>query len=285
MPAECFLDTQRFGQCGATSTRLTKAAKRWRHSRVKNAANEDWEDIAAYKDRGGDCFLYIGDIGNNARTRGDFVIYRVREPEIPANGEESKAGAEDTHDLAVLRRGRRLNSTAETEPRTKIFETDTAEAIKFDYPDMRHDAETLMVNPQTADIYIVSKRLSGAAAVYKLAANEITNKINRLEKISDIVVPALPNGFITGGDIAPDGRRVVLCDYFAAYEFILPAKSKNFDDIWKVAPQKIELGERAQGEAVGYSADGNSIFATSEKADSPLIEVKLDKAKNETFKK
>jgi hypothetical protein len=34
------------------------------------------------------------------------------------------------------------------------------------------------------------------------------------------------------------------------------------------------MGGREQGEAVSYSADGNSIFATSEKKNSPIIEVK-----------
>src|SRR5688572_12124996 len=32
---------------------------------VKNARNDDWEDIASYKDASGTCYLYIGDIGNN----------------------------------------------------------------------------------------------------------------------------------------------------------------------------------------------------------------------------
>ena len=67
----------------------------------------------------------------------------------------------------------------------------------------------------------------------------------------------MPNGFLTGGDISPDGKRVILCDYFGAYEIVLPEKAKNFDEIWKEKPLIVELGEREQGEAVGYSADGN----------------------------
>ena len=37
--------------------------------KVKNADNNDWEDIAEIKDSNGECFLYIGDIGNNSRTK------------------------------------------------------------------------------------------------------------------------------------------------------------------------------------------------------------------------
>lgn len=215
---------------------------------VKGAKNVDWEDLALFKDADGECFLYIGDIGNNVRTRGELTIYRVKEPQVSAADKNS--------------------SKKNPKP------TEAAEAVKFEYPDFRHDAETLMVHPETGDIYILTKRLSGAAGVYKLPKNYDGNKVNRLKKIADFTVPAIPNGFLTGGDIAPDGRRAVICDYFGAYEITLPKNAKKFDEIWRQTPQTIELGERAQGEAVSYSADGNSIFATSENRNSPMIQVK-----------
>jgi len=216
--------------------------------KIKNAKNTDWEGIAAFRAANGECFLYIGDIGNNVRERGDFVVYRIGEPQI--SGADKTSGKKNP---VVI---------------------ENAEIIKFDYPDMRRDAETLLVHPQTADIYILSKRLSGAAGVYKLSKNYAPNKINRLEKIADLIVPAIPNGFLTGGDISPDGKRVILCDYFSAYEIVLPEKAKNFDDIWREKPLIVELGEREQGEAVCYSADGAAIYATSENKNSPIIKVK-----------
>jgi hypothetical protein len=215
---------------------------------VKDAKNIDWEDIATFKSPNGECFLYIGDIGNNTRVRNDLTIYRVREPKVErANANSSKKNP---------------------------ISTESSDAIKFDYPDVRHDAETLLVHPQTGDVYVLSKRLQGASGVYKLPANYSLGKTNRLEKVADFAVPALPNGFVTGGDISSDGKRVVICDYFAAYEIVLPENAKNFDEIWKETPEIIQLGEREQGEAVCYSANGNSIFATSENQNSPLIQVK-----------
>lgn len=208
---------------------------------VAGAKGGDWEDIAE-RAADGSCYLYIGDIGNNSRVRGEFTIYRIREP------------------LA----GEKKNSA----------ETGALESLKFTYPDFRHDAETLMVHPQTGDIYVVTKRISGAAGVYKIKPDFTGGTVQKAEKIADISVPAIPNGFITGGDISPDGKRVVLCDYFAAYELTLPEKAAGFDDIWGEKPVMIELGEREQGEAISYSADGKSIFATSEKKNSPIIEVK-----------
>ncbi len=82
--------------------------------------------------------------------------------------------------------------------------------------------------------------------------------------------------FVGVADLA-DGKRVVICDYFAGYELILPDGSGSFDEIWKQKPSAVELGDRKQGEAVGYSADGLSIVATSEGKHSPLIEAKRRK--------
>lgn len=216
--------------------------------KVAGAKNIDWEDIAAYQTPNGECFLYIGDIGNNTGKRGESTIYRVREPKVSAADKTS---------------GRK-------NPRL----TETAAAIKFEFGDGRFDAETLLVHPQTADVYVLTKRLTGAAGVYKLPKNFSADKINRLEKVADFTVPAIPNGFLTGGDISADGKRVVICDYFSAYEIILPDAAKNFDDIWRENSSPVELGEREQGEAVCYSADGAAIYATSEKKNSPLIEVR-----------
>jgi hypothetical protein len=213
---------------------------------VRDAKSNDWEDMAGFKDVSGKCFLYIGDIGNNSRTRGEFTVYRVAEPEMGAN------------------------SSSRKDP----LETAAAESLRFTYPDFRHDAETLMVNQQTGAIYVVTKRLSGAAAVYRIEPDFGSDNVQQAKKITDLSVPAIPNGFLTGGDISPDGKRAVLCDYFAAYELVLPEGSADFDDIWTAKASIIELGEREQGEAIAYSPDGNSIFTTSEKKNSPIIEAK-----------
>lgn len=227
---------------------LDKTGKKLGTWKVSGAKNVDWEDIAVIKNRQGECFLYIGDIGNNVRVRNIFTIYKIREPKIS----ESDKSSSDKNSLI----------------------TEKAEAINFIYPDdIRHDAEALLVHPETLNIYILIKRFEGASGVYKLSDYQI-GKTKQLEKIADFSLPALPNGLITGGEISPDGKRVILCDYFNAYEIKLGDDAKSSDEIWKDEPSIIELGKRTQGEAVCYSADATSIFATSEKENSPIIEVK-----------
>ena len=216
--------------------------------KLPNAHNIDWEDIAAVKDNSGKCFIYIGEIGDNEKKRAEHAIYRVREPQV-------------------------LVSNRKSSRKDPLF-TEDAEVLRFSYPDYNQDAETLMIQPQTSDIYVITKRVSGPAGVYRIKPEFDSNGVQSAEKIAEVTVPSVPNGLLTGGDISPDGRRIIICDYSNAYEFVLPENTASFDDIWKQKPETVEVGQRAVGEAVCFSSEGTSIFATSERLNSPVIEVK-----------
>ncbi len=207
--------------------------------RVNGASNVDWEDIATFRDESGRCFLYLGEIGNNELKRTEMKIYRVPEPTVT----------------------RGSDAESETEP---------AVTIRFEYADGPHDAETLLVHPRSGEIFVLTKSRRDASGVYRIPAG---SKPARVAKIADVSIPAIPDGLLTGGDISPDGTRLVVCDYFNAYEFLLPPGASGFDEIWKAKPLRIELGKREIGESVGYSADGRSIFATSEGKRAPVIRV------------
>jgi hypothetical protein len=207
--------------------------------KVTGAKNNDWEDMATIKDGTGKCFLYLGDIGNNGGKKNEFTIYKVAEPQVSEADKQTS--------------------------RKNPNQTEAAEAIKFSYPDKTHNAETLLVHPITGDIYVLTKNISSVSEIFKIGVKTV--------KIGNISVPSVPNGYLTGGEISPDGKRVALCDYVAGYEIALPDNDQNFDDIWKQNVNKIELGEREQGEAICYSADGKSLYADSEKRHSPLIRV------------
>jgi hypothetical protein len=216
--------------------------------RVSEAHARDWEDIAAGP--GPDPrkrYLYIGDIGDNGDRQTEPIVYRIPEP-----------------DLSVAKR-------TNTKPRL----TAPAEAIKLSYPDGRHDAETLLVHPFTGDLYLVTKAAFVNPIVYKASAPFTSTHTIKLVRQAELSLPSVLGGIITGGGIAPSGRRVALCDYLQGYEIVLPTWSKNFDDIWKQPITRIDLGRRTQGEAVTYRLDGKALVATSEGKSSPLIEVEL----------
>ena len=213
--------------------------------RISNVENRDWEDIATWKDSSGRCFIYIGEIGDNKRIWPEYAVIRVEEPII------------------------QTRNAADPEGR----ETLPGQTLRYVYPDGNEDAEALMVHPQSGDIFVITKNDSGPAAVYRIPGEfDVARNINAV-KVARITLPAVPNGLVTGGDISPDGRRVILCDYRQAYEFELSALVSDFDEIWKQKPYAFEIGRRKTGEAVCYSVDGNEIFATSEGKNPSIVSV------------
>lgn len=224
--------------------------------RVAGAQARDWEDMAVGPGpEAGKSYLYLGDIGDNDAVRSDVVVYRVPEPVLTAADKTS----------------------SKSKPRS----TAPAEAIRLRYPDGKHDAETLLVHPSTGNLYIVTKVMLKNATVYEVAAPLKPGETITMKRIGDIKVPSLLGGALTGGSISPDGRRVALCDYLQGYEVELPAKSKNFNDIWTQKITGFSVGQREQGEAITYRADGKALLLTSEGKSPPLIQVERRLSKSQ----
>lgn len=213
--------------------------------RVKGASNIDWEDIATIKDPSGNCSVYIGEIGDNERKRTGRAIYRVKEPKVSTGTASSS--------------------------RKDPIETETSDVARFSYPESPQNAEALLVHPVSGDIYVITKRFSGSAEIFRIKPEFGASQPQKAEKIAEIMLPAVPQGLVTGGDISPDGKKVVVCDYYAAYEITLPERSAGFDAIWKEKPVPFDIGKREIGESVAYGTDADSVYATSEKKNSPLI--------------
>jgi hypothetical protein len=215
--------------------------------RVGGAQNVDWESVATYKDPSGKCFLLLGDIGDNDETRAEVEIYRIPEPTASTDTASSTSA-----------------SPLATEP---------AQTMRLRYPDGSNDAETLLVHPWSGDIYVVTKTKSGPAGVFRMQPAFGTGTVVTSTKIADIAVPSSPEGHLTGGSMSPDGRRVMLCDLEGGYELVLPEGATDPDDIWRQAPLTVDLGDRKQGEGVSYGRDGRSLYASSEKKNSPLFRI------------
>jgi hypothetical protein len=216
--------------------------------RVGGAQNVDWESVATYKNPDGKCFLLLGDIGDNDGTRTEVELYRIPEPAASTE----TVGSDSVDPLP----------------------TESAETMKFSYPDGSNDAETVLVHPWTGDIYIVTKEKSGPAGVFRLKPAFGTGPAVMSEKVADVSVPSTPEGHLTGGSMSPDGRRVMLCDLQGGYELVLPEGVVDPDAIWQQEAMTVDLGDRKQGEGVSYGRDGLSLFASSEKKNSPLYVIR-----------
>ncbi|RYG33033.1 MAG: PE-PGRS family protein, partial [Chitinophagaceae bacterium] len=100
---------------------------------IPAAVNKDWEDMAiASGPVAGVNYIYLADIGNNDLVYPQHCIYRFAEPSLSVN------------------------------------EVSDVDKLNFEYTDGAHDADAILVDQATKDIYIIIKN-NTISRVYKLA--------------------------------------------------------------------------------------------------------------------
>ena len=217
----------------------------WGTYRLAHADALDWEDMALgpCADPGKQC-LYVGDIGDNRSRRPEIQVYRVEEPSVPPDGRPVEVTLKGT------------------------------ERFECRYPDGPHDAETLLVDPDTGIPYVVTKAREGTAAgVYRFPGRPDPGKMVTLEKAATL--PALSS--VTGGDVSRDGSMIFLRDYFSAYEYPRPLKAP-FERAFDASPVRIPLPVEEQGEALGLAPSGTAVFTASEGLQGPIHKALCTKA-------
>ncbi len=213
------------------------------------ARNVDWEDIAVGPCQKGSkkSCVYVADIGDNRSKRKKVVIYRFAEPALP-----DKRPA----DLTI----------------------DHPDELWFTYPGGPRNAETVMVHPTTARIYVVEKTAERAPGVYRIPRKKADKKHPVLAVEVGQLRFGAGSGFgtlITAGDISPDGHEFSIRTYLAAYTFC--ADGDDFESAVEADPVLSAVPFMAQAEALAYSRDGQSIWLTSERRPTPIYRV--DRAK------
>jgi hypothetical protein len=195
---------------------------------IVGATSRDWEDIAVGPGPAdGESYLYIGDIGDNESHFDLKYIYRIPEPRVDASGapvDSALAGVE---------------------------------TIAFRYPDGNRDAETLMVDPLTKDIYIVSKRETNVR-VYRAAYPQSTTSVNILEHIA-----SLNFTLAVAGDISADGLEILIKTYANIY-YWPRTPTQDVPQALAEPPLAVPYEPEPQGEAVCWQADGGGYYTVSE---------------------
>lgn len=190
----------------------------------------DWEDIAVGPGpEPGESYVYIGDLGDNLGFLDEKQICRFPEPHIEMKGQ---APTVTLKNVAVMR---------------------------IRYPDGSHDAEALMVDPQTKDVYVVTKREKNVI-VYRASYPQATDRIITMQPIASLSL-----GDVVAGDISPSGNELLLRAGAKMYYW-----SKNPHQQWpealKEKPVRVPYKVEPQGEAVAWKADGSGYYTTSEVA-------------------
>jgi hypothetical protein len=214
---------------------------------VTGAQNVDWEDLASGPGRDGAPALYLADIGNNNRSRSELVVYRVREPDL------SKGVIPGS--------------------------TEAAEALPFRYPESRHDAEAMFVDPASGRIYIITKTRNPPCEVYRFPLPLRPGQRVTLEAVQGSALGDLSRlRLVTGAAAAPDGSRVVVRTYFSAFE-LRRTEGGAFETVFNAEPRLVSMPIERQGEAIAYPRDGKSLVTTSERLPAPIYQMTLVRAK------
>jgi len=220
---------------------------------LAGAKVRNWEDIAIGPGPEPNVdYLYVGDIGDNNAKRKDVTVYRIIEPNVNA-GQASV-------NVAI----------------------NNVESIVLVYPDGPRDAETLLLDPLTKDIYIISKE--GTSKVYRAAYpqssfassfaiamedRQATEDRSTTGKTTLEQVTKLHWGMATAGDISPDGREIVVRGYFGASLWLRPKEGP----MWKAFENSecsIPIILEQQGEAICFDANGAGYYTTSEHKHQPI---------------
>jgi hypothetical protein len=197
---------------------------------VTGAANVDWEDIALGPAPAGGEALYIADTGDNDARRREVVVYRVPEPRVPAGG-----------------------GPAATAPAARLV---------LRYPDGAHDAEALLVDPDTGGLVLVTKSFDGDAGVY-VAARPAAARATVLRRRGRL---SLGGGeAITGASVSADGRTVILRTYDRALVWTRhPREALARALRRRPCAARTDLLAEGQGEAIALARDGRAFYTVPE---------------------
>jgi len=195
-------------------------------------SGSDWEDMATGTDEQGVPSLFFGDIGDNGRTRKEIAVVRVARPKV------------DTAKLAVV-------GTA-----TNVVR------YRFTYPDGAHDAESLLVQPGTNRIFIVSKAAGGG--IYSAPAKPSTTTVNTLTKIGTVTIPGA-----TGASFSTDGKKMVVRQYRNAALYTV--NNGDLTAAIKTTPVSLTMPSQLQGEAITFAPGSSTFVLSSEGQYAPTL--------------
>lgn len=191
----------------------------------------DCEDIAVSKGPGaGKSYVYLGDIGDNFNVRHYITVYRFQ---------ERSSWLENP-----------LNNVVSAQ-------------LHLSYPDGPKDAEALMVDPIQNLIYIVNKR-TDTIRVYTTPLNFKNNEARVMTLRSKIYFSGFkPFKYITAGDISKDGTKILLKSYGKVYYW----QRRGKEPVWETMqrkPEELPYDMQRQGEAIGFTPNGEGYYTTSE---------------------
>lgn len=135
------------------------------------------------------------------------------------------------------------------------------ESYRLVYPDGPQDAETLLRDPGSGRLYVVSKNVFGGT-IYRAPRSLSAERANRLVALGGVAPIA------TDGAFFPDGKHFVLRDYSRAIIYSFP----GLEEVGSFG-----LPDQQQGEGIAVDVDGN-VFVSTEGQFSEVLGVPVPAA-------
>lgn len=225
---------------------------------LTSSIGADVEDISSASVTGVN-YLYISDIGDNAAARTVVNIFRVKEPVVTGSNGTLASGT--NYEVIVC-----------NYPSVPSGESNTA----------RRDAETIMADPDTGDMYVLTKRTSAVQA-FKLAHAASYSGTQTLTYLGDTFLIPQSNqadgsangGKAVAGDISPDGREILVKNYTDVYLFKRDKATQSIYQALTGVPTLLKAyvgggrpsshpNNEPQGEAITFDTSGVNFYTASE---------------------
>ncbi|WP_152426287.1 hypothetical protein [Cesiribacter andamanensis] len=136
--------------------------------------------------------------------------------------------------------------------------------IRFVYEDGPHDAEAFLIDPQSKDIFIITKR-DTPSLIFKLAAPYSYSELNTARKVGE-----LPFSGVVGAALSPDGSEILLKTYPNVHHYSR-SKGQSIADALRQEARLLPYRLEPQGEAVAFSNARDGFFTLSEKGFGTVV--------------
>ena len=195
---------------------------------LDNIPNRDWEDLACGPGpESSKNYLYVADIGDNDSAYPQIIVYRFPEPVLTAYS-----------------------------PQTIVHVV--PEVLRFTYPKGAVNAESLMLDPLTKDLYFMTKQVAQSnlfVARYPQSTISSTKLLH---------LASFPFDLLTSADISPDGSEILVRTTGQVWYWKKLPNENVLDAMIRKPLDAHYFRNEHQGEAICFASDGSGYFTISE---------------------
>lgn len=157
------------------------------------------------------------------------------------------------------------------EPRSLDDGTLVLEADSFRYPDGPRNAESLLVDPRSGALYVITKTVHGLGDVFRLDGLGSPGG-GRAVPVARLPAPATLARLTTAADAHRSGEHVLLRTYAGVWELRRPGAA-SLEEVFAAKPVAITGAPQLQAEGATYTTDREGYLLASEEESSPIYRV------------